>query len=191
LLIAILDSNGNWLAGQLNRAAFPVIACHLIRNTLGKIRGGNIAAACQAGGEAVSIASGGDMKDHPQAHSGTYVARLVLTITFLSLTVTAPQTLAQSADAPPRAAAGSVQPQASQTPQSGAQQQPATPDSDLAQMRTDLDRMDSLLGNMSSEIEFLRDQNLQILLRTNAQMWRMLISDLRRQVDREERRSHK
>ncbi|MGO9517732.1 MAG: hypothetical protein ACLPND_11855 [Candidatus Korobacteraceae bacterium] len=130
------------------------------------------------------------MKNHPQAHFSTYAARLVLAMTFLSLAVTAPQTLAQSADAPPRAAAGSVQPQA-QAPQPGAQQPPATPDSGLAQMRTDLDRMDSLLGNMSSEIEFLRDQNLQILLRTNAQMWRMLISDLRRQVDREERRSHK
>jgi len=59
-------------------------------------------------------------------------------------------------------------------------------------MRIDLDRMEGLLGNMSTEIEFLRDQNLQILLRTNAQMWRMLISDLRRQVDREERQpSHR
>ena|SRR5271166_3148779 len=131
------------------------------------------------------------MKNHPQAHFSTYAARLVLAMTFLSLAVTAPQTLAQSSDAALRAAAGSVQPQAGQTPQPGAQQPPATPDSDLAQMRTDLDRMDSLLGNMSSEIEFLRDQNLQILLRTNAQMWRMLISDLRRQVDREGRRSHK
>ena len=54
------------------------------------------------------------------------------------------------------------------------------PSDDVAQMRTDLDRMESLLGNMSSEIEFLRDQNLQILLRTNAQMWTMLIRDLRR-----------
>jgi len=54
-------------------------------------------------------------------------------------------------------------------------------------MRTDLDRMESLLGNMSSEIEFLRDQNLQILLRSNAQMWTTLIRDLRRQVDREQR----
>jgi hypothetical protein len=54
-------------------------------------------------------------------------------------------------------------------------------------MRTDLNRMESLLGNMSTEIEFLRDQNLQILLRTNAQMWTMLIRDLKQQVDREER----
>jgi hypothetical protein len=61
----------------------------------------------------------------------------------------------------------------------------------LAQMRTDLDRMDSLLGNMSSEIEFLRDQNLQILLRTNAQMWTILIRDLRKQVDREEQQRNR
>jgi hypothetical protein len=46
--------------------------------------------------------------------------------------------------------------------------------------------MESLLGNMSSEVEFLRDQNLQILLRTNVQMWTILIRDLRRQMDREE-----
>ena len=53
-------------------------------------------------------------------------------------------------------------------------------------MRTDLNQMDGLLNNMSSEIEFLHDQNLQILLRSNAQMWIILIRDLRRQVDREE-----
>src|SRR5580704_13649870 len=57
---------------------------------------------------------------------------------------------------------------------------------DLAQMRVDLDRMESLNSNMSSEIEFLRDQNLQILLRTNSQMWTILIRDLRRQIQIEE-----
>jgi hypothetical protein len=59
---------------------------------------------------------------------------------------------------------------------------------DLAQMRIDLDRMDSLNSNMSSEIEFLRDQNLQILLRTNSQMWTILIRDLRRRIERDEQR---
>ncbi len=54
-------------------------------------------------------------------------------------------------------------------------------------MRLDLSRMESLNNNMSAEIEFLHDQNLQILLRTNAQMWTMLIRDLRQQIDREER----
>ncbi len=59
---------------------------------------------------------------------------------------------------------------------------------DLAQMRTDLNNMESLLSNMSSEITFLRDQNLQILLRSNASMWTILIRDLRVQIDREEQR---
>ena len=58
---------------------------------------------------------------------------------------------------------------------------------DLAQMRTDLNHMESLLNNMSSEITFLRDQNLQILLNSNARMWTILIRDLRLQIDREER----
>ncbi len=57
---------------------------------------------------------------------------------------------------------------------------------DLAQMRDDLNKLESLNLNMSSEIEFLRDQNLQILLRSNVQMWTILIRDLRRQLDREE-----
>ena len=53
-------------------------------------------------------------------------------------------------------------------------------------MRDDLNKLESLNLNMSSEIEFLRDQNLQILLRSNVQMWTILIRDLRRQLDREE-----
>ena len=64
----------------------------------------------------------------------------------------------------------------------------AQPGDELAQMRDDLNKLESLNLNMSSEIEFLRDQNLQILLRTNSQMWTVLIRDLRRQIDREERR---
>src|ERR1700733_1024856 len=58
--------------------------------------------------------------------------------------------------------------------------------SDLAQMRDDLNKMESLNLNMSSEIEFLHDQNLQILLRTNSQMWTILIRDLQRQLSHEE-----
>jgi hypothetical protein len=57
---------------------------------------------------------------------------------------------------------------------------------DLSQMRNDLNKMDSLNLNMSSEIEFLHDQNLQILLRTNSQMWTILIRDLQRQLARQE-----
>ncbi len=126
-----------------------------------------------------------------QACSGIRLARLVMAaLISLSVALTSTETFAESANTP--MAAQSAESQTSPPAPSSVQQPPATPNSDLAQMRTDLDRMESLLGNMSSEIEFLRDQNLQILLRTNAQMWRMLISDLRRQVDREEReRSHK
>jgi len=94
-------------------------------------------------------------------------------------------TWAQSPSTPPGATA-----QGQQAP-SGASPQTTAPGDDLAQMRTDLDRMESLLGNMSSEIEFLRDQNLQILLRSNAQMWIILIRDLRKQVDREEQQRNR
>ena len=67
-------------------------------------------------------------------------------------------------------------------------QQPSSDYDALAQMRDDLNKLDSLNTNMSAEIEFLRDQNLQILLRTNVQMWRIMIQDLRRQVEQEEQR---
>jgi hypothetical protein len=72
--------------------------------------------------------------------------------------------------------------------QSTARPPAGTGDDDVAQMRTDLNTMESLLNNMSSEITFLRDQNLQILLRSNARMWTILIRDLRLQIDREEQR---
>jgi TolA-binding protein len=132
------------------------------------------------------------MNHDPQAYSGICVARLVLAaVIVLSFAVTTPRMWAQSASPQSRLTAQSAQPQAGAASQPAAQHAQATPDSDLAQMRIDLDRMESLLGNMSSEIEFLRDQNLQILLRTNAQIWTLLIRDLRRQVDREEQRSRR
>ncbi|MGA7459375.1 MAG: hypothetical protein WBW69_04075 [Candidatus Korobacteraceae bacterium] len=76
------------------------------------------------------------------------------------------------------------------TPGSAAQSSnPASSGNDeLARMRDDLNKLESLNLNMSSEIEFLRDQNLQILLRTNVQMWTIVIRDLREQVAREEQR---
>lgn len=58
----------------------------------------------------------------------------------------------------------------------------------LAHMRDDLNKLESLNLNMSSEIEFLHDQNLQILLRTNSQMWTILIRDMQRQLQEEEQR---
>jgi hypothetical protein len=71
------------------------------------------------------------------------------------------------------------------TPQNAMQQPSTQSNDDLAQMRDDLNKMESLNMNMSSEIEFLHDQNLQILLRTNSQMWTILIRDLRRQIQLE------
>ena len=59
---------------------------------------------------------------------------------------------------------------------------------ELSQIQNDLNRMESLNTNMSTEIEFLHDQNLQILLRTNSQMWTILIRDMRRQLQQEEQR---
>ena len=72
--------------------------------------------------------------------------------------------------------------------QAATQPSPGEAGDDLAQMRTDLNHMESLLNNMSSEITFLHDQNLQILLNSNARMWTILIRDLRLQIDREEQR---
>jgi hypothetical protein len=78
--------------------------------------------------------------------------------------------------------------QAPSAPSPSAQTASPQPGDELTQMRDDLNRLESLNLNMSSETEFLRDQNLQILLRTNSQMWMVLIRDLRRQIDREEQR---
>ena len=66
---------------------------------------------------------------------------------------------------------------------------PQTSASDRIQnMRADLNQMESLMNNMTSEINFLRDQNLQILLNTNVRMWTILIRDLRLQLDEEEQK---
>jgi len=66
---------------------------------------------------------------------------------------------------------------------------PSASSSDRAeQMRADLNQMESLMNNMQGEINFVRDQNLQILLNTNVRMWTILIRDLRRQLDEEQRR---
>lgn len=65
---------------------------------------------------------------------------------------------------------------------------PDLPTDRRQQMRADLNQMESLMNNMQSEINFLRDQNLQILLNTNVRMWTILIRDLRAQLDDEERK---
>jgi len=124
--------------------------------------------------------------NRPQANLKIYVLRVALiALTGIACAPAACEVSAQSPSTPPGATAQGAQ------AQSGASPQTSPPGDDLAQMRTDLDRMESLLGNMSSEIEFLRDQNLQILLRSNAQMWIILIRDLRKQVDREEQQRNR
>ena len=95
---------------------------------------------------------------------------------------------AQSAGGQPRPSTQNGQDQADAAGQSATRSSPGDAGDDLAQMRSDLNHMESLLNNMSSEITFLRDQNLQILLNTNARMWTILIRDLRLQIDREEER---
>lgn len=95
---------------------------------------------------------------------------------------------AQSAGRQPGPSSQTTQSQADAAGQSTTQPSPGEARDDLAQMRADLGQMESLLNNMSSEITFLRDQNLQILLNTNGRMWRILIRDLRLQIDREEQR---
>ncbi|MGB7556110.1 MAG: hypothetical protein WBM04_17185 [Candidatus Korobacteraceae bacterium] len=95
---------------------------------------------------------------------------------------------AQSGAGQPTPPAQNSQNQAEAADQSTTKPSPAEAGDDLAQMRTDLDHMESLLNNMISEITFLRDQNLQILLNSNARMWRILIRDLRLQINREEQR---
>jgi TolA-binding protein len=118
--------------------------------------------------------------NRPRMQAGIRISRVALSaLTLIACLLIACNLCAQSAGA----TAQSTQPQAGAASPAPAQ---TTPSDDLAQMRTDLNRMESLLGNMSAEIEFLRDQNLQILLRTNAQMWTILIRDLRKQIDREE-----
>ena len=103
---------------------------------------------------------------------------------FLCVVLLSSTLLAQSSSQPP------VSPRAPEAQTQPAPQQSAPARGEaLAQMRNDLNRLESLNLNMSSEIEFLRDQNLQILLRTNSQMWTVVIQDLRRQIDREEQRA--
>lgn len=109
--------------------------------------------------------------------------RQILFLVLLSSTL-----WAQNPAGQPGSSAQNRQNQAMTEGQTVPQPTPGETGDDLAQMRTDLSHMESLLNNMSSEVTFLRDQNLQILLNTNARMWTILIRDLRQQIDREEQR---
>lgn len=124
--------------------------------------------------------------NRPRVQASVGISHLALSaLTLIAVILTACNLRAQPASPMPEVAK-SAENQAAVSSQPSAQRPLATPGDELSQMRTDLDRIESLLGNMSSEIEFLRDQNLQILLRSNAQMWTILIRDLRRQIGREE-----
>ena len=94
--------------------------------------------------------------------------------------------IGQTSASPSSSASQNAQPATGAPAQLPGQQPTTHPPDDLAQIRIDLDRMESLNMNMSSEIEFLRDQNLQILLRTNSQMWTILIRDLRQRLQHDE-----
>ena len=107
--------------------------------------------------------------------------RQILSTTLLSLALVQ-GSVAQRGASPDQSSAPSSAAQAS----NGQSSAPAN--DELARMRDDLNKLESLNLNMSSEIEFLRDQNLQILLRTNVQMWTIVIRDLREQIAREEQR---
>lgn len=87
-----------------------------------------------------------------------------------------------------QAASSAAQTGSGGTPSAPPTQAATNPSADpTAQMRADLNQMESLMNNMSSEVTFLRDQNLQILLNTNVRMWTILIRDLRMQLDEQER----
>ena len=89
---------------------------------------------------------------------------------------------------PTQAASSAAQTGSGGTPSAPPTQAATNPSADpTAQMRADLNQMESLMNNMSSEVTFLRDQNLQILLNTNVRMWTILIRDLRMQLDEQER----
>ncbi len=113
--------------------------------------------------------------------------RQMLSVLFLSSTLWAQSAGGQLSPTVPSVQGGQSQAD-SAAAQAAPQPSPGEASDDLAQMRTDLNHMESLLNNMSSEITFLHDQNLQILLNSNARMWTILIRDLRLQLDREEQR---
>jgi hypothetical protein len=96
--------------------------------------------------------------------------------------------LAQDSSSQQRTGDHASNPAAGGAAQASAQQPTASAGDEVARMRDDLNKLESLNNNMTSEILFLRDQNLQILLRTNAQMWTILIRDMREQLAREEQR---
>ena len=73
-------------------------------------------------------------------------------------------------------------------PQPGAASPPQAPmatqlGDPAAQMRLDLNEMEGLVNNLAAQTNFIRDTNLSILLNTNVRLWRVLLRDLRMQLD--------
>ncbi len=55
------------------------------------------------------------------------------------------------------------------------------------QMQLDLNQMESLLNNMSAQVNFIHDTNMSILLNTNVRLWSVLLRDLRLQLQEQQR----
>ncbi len=88
---------------------------------------------------------------------------------------------AQTADRNPQPSSPQQNP-----PQEAAANPPSPPDP-AHQMQLDLDQMDSLVNNMATQVSFIRDTNMSILLNTNVRLWTVLIRDLRMQVQEQQR----
>ena len=80
------------------------------------------------------------------------------------------------------------QPSPQQNPAPAATATASSPDP-ARQMQLDLDQMESLLNNMSAQVNFIRDTNMSILLQTNVRLWSVLIRDLRMQMQEQQRHS--
>ena len=64
---------------------------------------------------------------------------------------------------------------------------PAVQPDPAKQMQLDLDQMDSLVNNMATQVSFIRDTNMSILLNTNVRLWTVLIRDLRLQMQEQQK----
>jgi hypothetical protein len=68
------------------------------------------------------------------------------------------------------------------------QEAPATERPDATQqMQLDLDQMDSLVNNMATQVSFIQNTNMSILLNSNVRLWTILLRDLRLQLEQQKR----
>ena len=73
------------------------------------------------------------------------------------------------------------------TPTQSTQPEAAVRPNPAQQMQLDLNQMESLLSNMSAQVNFVRDTNMSILLNTNVRLWSVLLRDLRLQLEEQQR----